>query len=178
MFDDISTIVALYGNKIILMGDFNSRTGEISDILEVDKFDIDYMDDDIVNMYNTEYSLPPRCNKDKIINQQCKALIELCKSTDLINGRCGDDRDIGCYTCYKYNGKSTVDYVILSPLLLNAICNFFVDTLDKCLSDAHAPICIKLQIDNSIITSDLLAKSNASQINLLHENVKKPYSKY
>ena len=37
MFDDISTIVALYGNKIILIGDFNSRTGEISDILEVDK---------------------------------------------------------------------------------------------------------------------------------------------
>ena len=65
MFDDISTIVALYGNKIILMGDFNSRTGEISDILEVDKFDIDYMDDDIANMYNTEYSLSPRCNESE-----------------------------------------------------------------------------------------------------------------
>ena len=62
--------------------------------------------------------------------------------------------------------------------MLNAICNFFVNTLDKCLSDAHAPICIKLQIDNSIITSDLLAKSNALQTNLLNENVKKPYSKY
>ena len=95
---------ALYGNKVILMGDFNSRTGEISDILEVDKFDIDYLDDDIVNMYNTEYSLPPRCNEDKIINQQGKALIELCKSTDLkiINGRYGNDRNIGSYTCYKY----------------------------------------------------------------------------
>ena len=47
------------------------------------------------------------------------------------------------------NGKSAVDYVLLSPLLLNAISNFFVDTLDKCLSDAHVPVCIKLQIDNS-----------------------------
>ena len=89
------------------MGDFNSRTGEISDMVKEDKFDIDYIDDDIVNMYNTEYSLPTRSNEDKIINQQCKALIELCKSTDLkiINGRYGDDRDSGCYTCYKY--KST-----------------------------------------------------------------------
>ena len=47
---------------------------------------------------------------------------------------------------YKYNGKSTVDYVLLSPLLLDAISNFFVDTLDKCLSDAHPPICTKLQM--------------------------------
>ena len=99
------------------MGYFNSRTGEISDILEIDKFD--YMNDDLVHMYNTEYFLQPRCNKDKTINQQGKALIELCKSTDLkiINGRYGDDSDIGSYTCCKYNGKSTVDYVLLSPLL-------------------------------------------------------------
>ena len=57
-------------------------------------------------------------SEDKIINQQGKALIELCKSTDLkiTNGRYSDDRDIGSYTCYKYNGKSTVDYVLLSPL--------------------------------------------------------------
>ena len=74
-------------------------------------------------MYNTEYYLPSRSNEDKIINQQGKALIELCKAVDLkiINGRYGDDRDIGSYTCYKYNGKSTVDYVLLSPLLLNVI---------------------------------------------------------
>ena len=62
--------------------------------------------------------------------------------------------------------------------MLNAISNFLVDTLDKYLSDAHAPVCIKLQIDNSIITSDLLAKSNALQTNLLNEKVKKPFSKY
>ena len=35
-----------------------------------------------------------------------------------------------------------------------------------------------MQIDNSIITSDLLAKSNTVQTNLLNEKVKKPYSKY
>ena len=107
----------------------------------------------------------------KIINQQGKALIELCKSTDLeiINGRYGDDRDIGSYTCYKYNGKSTVDYVLLSPLLLNVISNFFIDTLDKCFSDAHTPVCIKLQIDNRTIASDLLAKSNALPTNFLNE---------
>ena len=79
---------------------------------------------------------------------------------------------------YKSKCKSTADYVLLSPLLLNAISNFFVDTLDKCLSDAHAPICIKLQIDNLIITNELLAKSNALQTNLLNKKVKKPYSKY
>ena len=57
-----------------------------------------------------EYSLPPRLNEHKIINQQGKSLIELCKSTDfkIINGRYGDDRDIGSYTCYKYNDKSTL----------------------------------------------------------------------
>ena len=34
------------------------------------------------------------------------------------------------------------------------------------------------KIDNSIITSDLLAKSNALPTNLLNEKVKKPYNKY
>ena len=42
-------------------------------------------------------------------------LIDMCKSFDLsiVNGRFGDDKEIGDYTCYNKNGGcSTVDYAI------------------------------------------------------------------
>ena len=66
----------------------------------------------------------------------------------IVNGRFGMDGDVGHYTCQRYNGKSTIDYVLLSATFIPYISNFHVDVFDKCLSDAHSPICLNLIFEN------------------------------
>ena len=56
--------------------------------------------------------------------------------------------DVGHYTCQKYNGKSTIGYVLLSATFIPYISNFHVDVIDKSLSDAHSPICLDLIFEN------------------------------
>ena len=60
------------------------------------------------------------------------------------------EENVGHYTCQRYNGKSTIDYV------LHIICHsypiykyFHVDVFDKSLSDAHSPICLDLIFENT-----------------------------
>ena len=83
-----------------------------------------------------------RVNKDKIINENGKDLINLCKrnSMIIINGRTGSDREIGEVTFQSKNGKSTIDYCIASPDFIPHIQDFQVDILDQNLSDKHSPI--------------------------------------
>ena len=72
-------------------------------------------------------------------------LLSLCKSVPLriCNGRKIGDI-LGEYTCYKWNGKSTVDYCMVSPRLYPQIQHFFVEKLNPILSD-HCPIVAKLR---------------------------------
>ena len=76
-------------------------------------------------------------------------LISLCRSVPLriCNGRMLGDT-LGSYTCYKWNGNSTVDYCLASPGVYNKISSFQVDTWLPHLSD-HCPIliCLKTDID-------------------------------
>ena len=58
------------------------------------------------------------------------------------------DGEVGHYTCQRYNGKSTIDYVLLSATFNPYISNFHVDVFDKNLSDAHSPICLDLIFEN------------------------------
>ena len=82
-------------------------------------------------------------------NNNGKKLIELCRNVDvkIVNGRFGNDYENGNFTCYKPNGKSTVDYAIASPCLFPKIIDFTVDMFDPCLSDVHCPICLALNFD-------------------------------
>ena len=55
--------------------------------------------------------IPPRTNKDKILDQHGRRLLDLCKCSNFVsaNGRLGDDFSVGVYTfCYS-QGMSTVD---------------------------------------------------------------------
>ena len=68
----------------------------------------------------------------------------------IVNGRFGMGGDVGHYTYQRYNGKSTIDYVLLlSATLIPYISNFHVNNVfDKSLSDAHSPICLDLISEN------------------------------
>jgi len=68
----------------------------------------------------------------------------------IVNGRIGKDKLEGNYTCYTSRGKSTIDYAIASMSLFPHITNFFIDCMDKCMSDVHCPICLVLSSRNCI----------------------------
>ena len=87
-----------------------------------------------------------------MINSNGLHLIDICKSFDLsiINGRFGDDKEIGDYTCLNKNGGcSAVDYAFVSNDIFENVMNFNVDTFDKCLSDVHCPITLSLHAVNT-----------------------------
>ena len=103
------------------------------------------LDDCSQNLFK-EHGIISPSNQDEKINQNGNDLLELCKSFDLkiVNGRVGDDKNIGNFTCHKPSGKSVVDYAVVSDCLAPHIVNFNVDMFDKSLSDVHCPISLCL----------------------------------
>ena len=71
--------------------------------------------------------LRPRRSFDNHVNEQGKRLIEICKSLDLriLNGRCKGD-SLGKITFHRYQGISTVDYIVVSHEVLHMFQNFVV----------------------------------------------------
>ena len=54
----------------------------------------------------------------------------------IVNGRIGKDK-YGEYTCQTKKRHITIDYVILSMELFPKTIDFYIDTLDTCMSDVH-----------------------------------------
>ena len=150
--NDIYHFSSLYSLPFCLIGDFNCRTGvltdfmnfeeEICDIAGIDADDTDFLDfkEDCVDL-----GVPiERFNSDSHVNEHGKKLIETCQALDLkiVNGRFGSDKEVGNFTCFNANGKSVVDYAIVSHELLQYISEFAVESFDKSFSDVHCPISI------------------------------------
>ena len=87
----------------------------------------------------------PRGNLDNTTNEYGDRLLALCKAVPLriCNGRKIGDI-LGEFTCYTWNGKSMVDYCMVSPRLYHQIQYFQVENLYPALSD-HCPIAVKLR---------------------------------
>jgi hypothetical protein len=102
--------------KIVLIGDFNSRTGQNPDFIEKDSSQInDYDGVDLLPPdYVTDTELK-RVNQDCIINSHGENMLDLCLSSRLriLNGRFLGD-SLGYFTYISNNGFSSVDYAILS----------------------------------------------------------------
>ena len=71
--DDVSDIISQYstGEGILLIGDFNARTGCMNDTYANDIYTDDYLD----CTHEIDYDLPIRNNQDKTINLQGRKLI-------------------------------------------------------------------------------------------------------
>ena len=109
--------------KIILIGDFNSRTADKPDFILNDSTKINNLDghDLLPENYKPDTELH-RINQDHTINIQGNNLLELCLSSRLriLNGRFLGD-SLGYYTYMSNNGFSTVDYAIVSESLLPSV---------------------------------------------------------
>ena len=135
-------------NNVALVGDFNSRTGTLSDIVELDEnlfeiLNIDEVADFVnenVNVVNkfTQKGIPhQRYSEDKTnVNNYGRKLIELCKRCSLYiaNGRLHCDKLIGKNTC---KDASLVDYLILSPIVFDYVSEFEVFDFNPMFSDVH-----------------------------------------
>ena len=124
-FELLEADIAKYQNlgKVFVCGDINARTGCEPDYILFDH----YIEAGLnINIESTD--IPPRENKDHVIDSYGKRLIVLCKTTNqlIANGRLGSDKGIGEFTFYGQKGCSAVDYLLLSLLDFETISHFNV----------------------------------------------------
>ena len=143
---DIAHLKSNQDIPFLLIGDFNARTGLLNDFLHIEPTVTEVCglesDIDIEGIFKVNGIPTLRFNEDLGVNKNGRHLIELCKATDLkiLNGRVGKDRDIGKYTCFTGMGRSTIDYCLSSPSLIEHIVNFEIEDFDRAVSDAHCGI--------------------------------------
>ena len=110
-------------SPILIMGEFNGRTGNLDDI---------YRDDmkveNVIPTPNFFEHGPKRRNCDEIINSHGKKIIDFCHSFDfkILNGTTMGDR-VGNFTHLNANnGESTIDYALCNHAFYECIDNFMV----------------------------------------------------
>ena len=98
-----------HNGDIVIIGDLNSRTGTLSDVLEMSP----EIDDFTSNLNFDEINT--RISKDSVINQYGRRLVDVCTHNELVilNGRVLGDLQ-GQYTSYHYNGASVIYYCIVT----------------------------------------------------------------
>ena len=99
---------------------------------------------DYITRLNADFQ---RVNKDPKVNNMGRALIEFCQiqNLNILNGRFGHDKGIGKLTCFNRNqGKSTIDYAVISATLLEVVNDFEIGEFDEFLSDTHCAISVLL----------------------------------
>ena len=126
---------------VILIGDFNARTGSMPDYILHDSLECTQLPPD----YIPDCPLA-RYSEDNILNGYGRELLNLCQGSKLriVNGRVGLDKGIGKYTCFTKRGKSVVDYVLASSEFLKSFYLFEVGALSE-VSD-HCPLLFELRL--------------------------------
>ena len=165
-------------SQIILMGDFNSRTGERSDIFLSDEFlsdiyGLEFLEIENNNTQNIfiQNNVPlQRCNIDNVVNAYGTQMIDFCKLSNLciLNGRIGRYKYNSKYTC---KDKSVVDYFLCSAPLFSKIENLHVLEFSSLYSDAHCPVSLTLNACKN--TQETKGESQQIQDNIRLWNAEK-----
>ena len=133
--------------ETIIMGDLNARVGNISDILlTYDKLENVTVDNNEYIYKNINNEIRARNIRDNIVNQYGKRICEICRQSEnglhILNGRTVGDLN-GQFTCFRPNGRSTVDLALVNYDLLHHL-RYFKVHLPSLLSD-HSPISLSLK---------------------------------
>ena len=148
-FEMLEAGVRKYSNvgKVSVIGDLNARTGSKSDIITdshiFDKYIPTIENETGKDDYEVKFE---RVSMDNICNSSGSQLIDICIASDLkiVNGRLGNDKDIGHFTFASHNGQSLIDYVLLSQSLFPLVSDFVVHDFYSC--STHAPIQLNLNV--------------------------------
>ena len=125
---------------LLVIGDFNARTGRAADFITSDS-DADYA------TYDTQYSPDLKCDirnsEDEIICSRGRDLLDLCIQSKMriLNGRMLGDLS-GKFTSHCSLGSSVIDYCICSDKLLSKILSMKVHDFDRSLSNHCMLSCI------------------------------------
>ena len=115
--------------EVVVIGDFNARTGNKIDF-------VSYFNDDDAETFvrNSGVTVLGKLK----INNYGNSLIDICKGLNLriLNGRTLGD-STGKFTCFHYNGQSTIDYIIASENLMQAITTMQVSSPTHLSDHAH-----------------------------------------
>ena len=118
--ENIQSDIAHFSDKgkVILIGDWNGRTGRAKDFVEKDDFVDDLLPIDYI--VDNEEDEIRRESEDALVipDKFGKCLLDICKSTNMriLNGRFGAASSK--FTCNNWNGSSVVDYAIVSTEVL------------------------------------------------------------
>ena len=143
-------LINLNFDNICFFGDFNSRTANLDDLINDNKFAEE----------GTEFLRPQianRISKDKQTNTMGHELISFCKSNQMAiaNGRMGEDNGIGNFTC---KDASVVDYVLLSYSLFDQVSNFKIHDFNELFSDCHNAISLNFLRQQPRTITDMPAR--------------------
>ena len=139
MMQMIEKDASIFSKKghIKLVGDFNARTGTLTDCTVNDKEPNDlYVDGDMNGLCMLDSDIETRDSQDRTICKRGRELIDLCTASRsrILNGRISGDT-AGWFTCHNTQGSSVVDYAIVSQDLLDKILYFEVGDFMGHLSD-------------------------------------------
>ena len=171
IFDQLQTDVTNYATKgfILLLGDFNARTGNYTDTVSKDG-------NDNIKNDRSEVSLlqPIRNSFDNVLNNHGKRLLQICKNCDLkiLNGRTNGDT-LGRPTYHGRNGISVVDYIICDQNIFPDI-DHFVIKQPSYLSD-HSQIVSWLK--SKQLTSKLISNQKKRDLNLYQNYLHSSFGK-
>lgn len=139
---------------ILLNGDFNSRTANDFDFVEIE----DNIRCPPCNDYNYANMLSQldmsyvRQSQDKNKNNYGNQLLTFCRNNNMfiLNGRVKGDRQ-GLFTCRQ---SSVVDYFICTHDLLCNIDSLYVLDFSSLYSDVHSPVCLNFMTNLSKSNGD------------------------
>ena len=176
---DVATLKSKTDLPFIILGDFNSRTGELDDFMEIcpelkEYFELE-IDDNAKELFQ-KYHIPlKRKNEDRVVNKNGINLIDLCKATDLkiMNGRMGQDKNIGKFTCTTGMGNSSIDYALISPKIIPIVEDFIVDDFERGLSDSHSGLRLNIVLSDDKLNQRTAWENhtNKCDINHLHFSI-------
>ena len=155
--------------EVILCGDLNARLG-LADDLPTESNISDFVDvpEDLTSCHS--FTIPPNCpvshqrnSKDSGTNSHRSHLLQITSNCNMItlNGRTVGD-SAGCYTCFKWNGNSTVDLFICSSNCLPLVRSLSIK--EHTLYSDHNPVVLSLS--KSLSYSSLTTPNTESPANV------------
>ena len=155
------------GVEIFMMGDLNDRIGEKNYFVENN--DLNAQDDylPIPDDFEVNTNIRKRKPLNNIeVSGHHKQLLNFCKATGLkiLNGRVGDDREMGNFTCHTSAGSSTVDYCLTRERNFDHVENFYVGEINTISDHAYLQLRLKINISEATETNVLEDESQIKKI--------------
>ncbi|KAK3093141.1 hypothetical protein FSP39_011681 [Pinctada imbricata] len=141
--------------KVIICGDFNCRTGNLPDCIINDNVEnyVFHFEDDTYNEIDAGDQMIRRVSKDTKVNSSGRRLLSICGRTGLriVNGRIGDDSNIGDFTFCNSQGQSVIDYFLCDDSMFDSVQSFSILSFNE--FSMHAPIkfCLNMSYEDTYL---------------------------